>query len=220
VSRILVPGWDLASSEAALELAGRHPDLVDAAVGVHPHDASVMDEVAWARLEALVREPGTRAVGEIGLDYHRNLSPPEVQRDAFDRQLALAQGVGLPVVVHDREAHDDVTATLLAHRGRGILHAFSGGRAMAEQLVGAGFVVSFALPIAFRSAADPREAAVNLAVGTFLVETDSPYLGPDREGRNEPTTVLRVVAELARLRATVPEALVSGIGEAYRSIIG
>ena len=220
VERILVPGWDVASSEAALDLAARHPDLVDAAVGVHPHDVAAMDAAAWERLAQLAADPRTRAIGEIGLDYHRTVSPPGVQRDAFARQLSLAAELGLPVLVHDREAHDDVTAALLAHPGRGILHAFSGDGAMAARLVDAGFLVSFALPVAFRSAAGPREAATRLTDGTFLAETDSPYLGPDRDRRNEPTTVLRVVTELARLRGSTPTAVALAIGDAYRSIIG
>lgn len=226
IERLLVPGWDLASSETALELAARHPGVVDAAVGIHPHDAASMDEPGWARLEALIGDARTRAVGEIGLDHFRNLSPPATQREAFDRQLALAAERGLPVLVHDRDAHPEVTDALLAWSGRaglparGVLHAFSGDAAMAQQLTGAGFLVSFALPVTFRSAAGPREAARRLTAGTFLVETDSPYLGPDHEARNEPPTVLRVVAELARLRACQPTDLVAPIREAYRSLVG
>jgi TatD DNase family protein len=221
LTRILVPGWDLDSSEAALELAARHPDIIQAAVGVHPHDAAAMDEAAWARLEALAADPSVRAVGEIGLDYFRNLSPPDVQRDAFQRQLALATARSLPVLVHDRDAHDDVTAALLAWGGRpgeaarGVLHAFSGGAQMARALSELGFLISFALPIAFRSNSGPREAAADLPDGSFLVETDAPYLGPDRDGRNEPTTALRVAAELARLRTTTPEAIAEMVSRAY-----
>jgi TatD DNase family protein len=221
-----VPGWDLASSEAALELASRHPGVVDAAVGIHPHDAASMDEPGWARLEALIGDPRTRAVGEIGLDHFRNLSPPAAQREVFDRQLALAAERGLPVLVHDRDAHAAVTEALLAWSGRrgqparGVLHAFSGYAAMATLLTDAGSLVSFALPVAFRSATGPREAARRLAPGSFLVETDSPYLGPDREARNEPTTALRVVAELARLRGVDAADLVTPIREAYRSLVG
>jgi TatD DNase family protein len=221
LTRILVPGWDVRSSEGALELAAGHPDLIHAAVGVHPHDAAGMDEAAWARLEALAADPTVRAVGEIGLDYFRNLSPPQVQREAFQRQLELAAARGLPVVVHDRDAHRDVTDALLAWSGpeeartRGVMHAFSGGAEMARVLAEAGFLISFALPVAFRSAVGPREAAVDLADGTFLVETDAPYLGPDRERRNEPTTALRVAAELARLRGTTPEAIAEMVSSAY-----
>jgi TatD DNase family protein len=226
LERILVPGWDVASSEAALELAERHPGVVDAAVGIHPHDAAGMDKPAWRRLEGLISDPRTRAVGEIGLDHFRNLSPPATQREAFDRQLALAAERGLPVLVHDRDAHAEVADALLAwsgragHPARGVLHAFSGDAAMARQLTGAGFLVSFALPVSFRSAVGPRDAARELPAGSFLVETDSPYLGPDRETRNEPTTVLRVVAELARIRASEPTDLVAPVRQAYRSIVG
>lgn len=220
IERICVPGWDLASSEAALELASRHPGIVDAAVGIHPHHAAEMDEPAWARLESLVSDSRTRAVGEIGLDYFRNLSPPEVQREALARQLAIARANDLPVLVHDREAHEDVTSALVAWKGRGLLHAFSGDAEMARRLAGAGYLVSFALPVAFRSAAGPRAAASGLPEGSFLVETDSPYLGPDARGRNEPTTVLRVIAELGRLRGVDPEALVAPIRRAYERVIG
>ena len=179
-----------------------------------------MDERAWAQLEALVAQPAARAVGEIGLDYFRNLSPPEVQRDAFERQLGVAAAHRLPVLVHDRDAHADVTATLLAWAGSGVLHAFSGDAEMARSLTEAGFVVSFALPVAFGSAIGPRAAAQALPAGAFVVETDAPYLGPDAKGRNEPTTVLRVVAELARLRGVEPATLMAPIRGAYEGVIG
>jgi TatD DNase family protein len=220
IERICVPGWDLASSEAALDLASRHPGVIDAAVGVHPHHAAEMDEAAWAALEALVGDARTRAVGEIGLDYFRNLSPPETQRDAFARQLRLAIDRDLPVLVHDRDAHDDVTASLLAWGGRGVLHAFSGDAEMARRLADARFAVSFALPVAFGSAVGPRAAAKTLPDEAFLVETDAPYLGPDAARRNEPTIVLRVVAELARLRTVPPDKLVEPIRAAYEALIG
>ncbi|HET9417326.1 MAG TPA: TatD family hydrolase [Candidatus Limnocylindria bacterium] len=226
IERILVPGWDLASSEAALELATRHPDVIHAAVGVHPHDASAMDEVGWARLESLAAEAASVAIGEIGLDYHRLLSPADVQRAAFERQLALAARLVRPVLVHDREAHGDVEAALLAWEGRagspgrGVLHAYSGDGPMAARLSASGYLISFALPLTFRSATGPREAAGSLKDGGFLIETDAPYLGPDRERTNEPTTVLRIVAELARLRATWPDALVGPVRQAYRELIG
>ncbi len=226
IERILVPGWDLPSSEAALDLAARHAPVVQAAVGVHPHHAAELDERGWVRLEALAGEPHAVAVGEIGLDHFRNLSPPAVQHEVFKRQLALAARLGRPVLVHDRDAHDQVTQALLAWSGpsdtgrRGVLHAFSGDAAMAERLVAAGFLLSFALPVAFRSAAGPRAAAAVVPDGTFLVETDAPYLGPDRDRRNEPTTALRVVAELARLRGVEADGLVAPIRGAYERLIG
>jgi len=214
IRRILVPGWDLASSERALELAAAHPDLLLAAVGVHPHDAAATDEAAWAGIEALAADPACVAVGEIGLDFYRNLSPPQVQREAFARQLALGGRLGKAVVVHDRDAHAEVRDTLLAwcgapggaHRSTpGVLHCFSGDEPMATALAGAGFLISFALPVSFRSAGGPRTAVASLPLDAILIETDAPYLGPGSGQRNEPTTVLRVATEIARLRSTSPE---------------
>jgi len=224
IERILVPGWDVASSEAALELAHLHAPLVEAAVGVHPHDAAATDERGWARLEALAADPACRAIGEIGLDHVRNLSPPDVQREAFERQLALGAERDLPVLVHDRDAHAEVTELLLAWTGRpggvarGVLHAFSGDAPMAASLTGAGYLVSFALPVAFRSALGPREAARTLPSATYLVETDAPYLGPERDGRNEPVTTLRIAAELARLRQESVEEVVASVRRAWERL--
>ena len=124
------------------------------------------------------------------------------------------------MLVHDREAHEAVEAALIAWGGRGVLHAFSGDAEMAQRLTAAGYVVSFALPVAFGSAVGPRAAATALEGDSFLVETDSPYLGPDATGRNEPTTALRVIAELGRLRGVDPEALVAPIRRAYERVIG
>ena len=217
-----MPGWNLPSSEAALELAARHSPLVQGAVGLHPHYAAAADEGTWRELEALAGDPRCAAVGEIGLDFFRNLSPPDVQRAAFERQLGVAAERGLPVLVHDRDAHEEVTTALTgwAGRARGVLHAFSGDAAMAELLTGQGYLVSFALPLSFRSAVGPRAAAAAIPAGTYLVETDAPYLGPDRDGRNEPITTLRVASELARLRGIEPQAAADEVRGAYKRLIG
>jgi TatD DNase family protein len=226
IERLLVPGWDLPSSLAALELAERHPSMIRAAVGVHPHYAAQVDGPAWLELESLAADPRCSAVGEIGLDFHRNLSHPDVQRSAIARQLELADRYDLPVIVHDREAHAEVTTLLLAWSGlmgrpaRGVLHAFSGDVEMASALVERGFLVSFALPVAFRSAVGPRDAAARLAAGAILLETDAPYLGPDREARNEPTTVLRVAAEVALLRGLDAEAMAADARTAFDRMVG
>jgi TatD DNase family protein len=210
-----------------LALAQAEPDLVDAAVGVHPHHAAATTDLDWRELAALARHERVVAVGEIGLDFYRNLSPPDVQRVAFARQLALAAELDLPVIVHDRDAHAEIRAALIAWQGRsdnavrGVLHAFSGDEPMALELAAAGFLVSFALPLVFRSAAGPRAAAVALAEDRLLVETDSPWLAPGGgETRNEPTTTLRVAAELARLRSTHPEMLAAAIRTTYRHLTG
>ena len=221
-----MPGYDLASSGAAIALAERHPDLIDAAVGIHPHYAGTATEATWQRLEALAGHPTVVAIGEIGLDHFRNLAPREAQRYALERQLALAASRTLPVIVHDRDAHAEVTEALLAWDGprrepRGILHCFSGDAGMAQTLAAAGFLVSFALPVTFSSAVGPRAAAMALSDGSFLVETDSPWLAPGGVARrNEPTTTLRVAAELARLRQTTPEHIAEQVSRAYARLVG
>lgn len=227
LERILVPGYDLGSSRAAVALAEAHPDLLQAAVGIHPHHVAAASDEDWAALEGLAAAPGVVAVGEIGLDFFRNLSPPDSQRAAFERQLAMAAELGKPVLVHDRDAHAEVRAALLAWRGPGgsrppgVLHAFSGDTDMAGPLVGRGYLVSFALPIAFRSAHGPREVAEHLPDGSFLVETDAPWLAPGGAGeRNEPTTALRVAAELAKLRGVTPEVVAGQARDAYERLLG
>ena len=210
-----------------MALAAAHPELVDAAVGVHPHFSAAPTRADWDELGALAADPRVVAVGEIGLDFHRELSPREAQRAALERQLAMAAAAGKPVLVHDREAHDEVRTALLAWNGpgrnalRGVLHCFSGDASLAQDLAGGGYLISFALPVSFASARGPRAAAAALPEGTYLVETDSPWLAPGGgEHRNEPTTALRVAAELARLRGTSPEAIASQVAVAYRSLLG
>ncbi|HEX6655682.1 MAG TPA: TatD family hydrolase [Candidatus Limnocylindria bacterium] len=225
VEQLLVPGFDLPSSRGAMALAAAYPQ-VRAAVGVHPHFAGSTTAAEWDELAQLAAEPDVVAVGEIGLDYFRNLSPPAVQREAFARQLALATELNKPVLVHDREAHEDIRTALLDWSGpgrptRGVLHAFSGDEPMARELTSAGFLVSFALPITFKSATGPRATAAAVERGAFLTETDSPWLAPQgREARNEPTTVLRVASELARLRDEPPQVVATGVAGAFARLIG
>jgi TatD DNase family protein len=227
IERILVPGYDLVSSRAAIELANAHPGLIDAAVGVHPHFASAPTPEEWEELASLAAHASVVAVGEIGLDFHRNLSPRLAQQAALTLQLEIASEAGKPVLVHDRDAHDEVRAALLAWSGpgehglRGVLHCFSGNAALAHDLAAAGYLISFALPVAFSSAHGPRAAAAALPEGSFLVETDAPWLAPGgADARNEPTTALRVAAELARLRGTTPEAIAAASAGAYRRLVG
>ncbi len=225
IERIVVPGWDRASSEAAVALAAAHPDLLVPAVGIHPHHAAEASEADWDAIEALAADPSVRAIGEIGLDFFRLLAPADAQREALTRQLALAARVDKPVLVHDRDAHDEVTASLIAWPGppgravRGVLHCFSGDAAMAGALAGAGYLVSFALPVTFRSAIGPRAAVAALPAEVILVETDAPWLGPGTDRRNEPTTVLRVASEIARLRGDEPGAVANAAAGALARLL-
>ncbi len=221
-----MPGYDLPSSRAAVALAAAHPELIDAAVGVHPHFAAEPSEAEWEELATLATAPGVVAVGEIGLDFHRNLAPRAAQQAALARQLGIAAAAGRPVLIHDREAHAEVREALLAWPGpagralKGVLHCFSGDADLAGELSAAGYLVSFALPVSFSSAHGPRDAAAALPEGSFLVETDSPWLAPGESGRrNEPTTALRVAAELARLRGSTPQAVAASSAQAYRRLV-
>jgi len=195
VRRIINVGADLASSRRAVALAEAHPPIY-AAVGVHPHDAKTLTDEALAELLGLARHPKVVAIGEIGLDFYRDLSPREAQRQAFERQLALARELGLPVIVHDRNAHAEVMDVLRRRGLRGVLHCFSGDPEMARQAIEMGFYISVAGPATFKNAKRLPEIVRQLPLERLLIETDCPYLAPHphRGRRNEPAYV-RLVAE-------------------------
>ncbi len=199
---------------------------VYAAVGVHPHDAKLYDDEAERRLLELTR-PGGRVVawGEIGLDYHYDHSPREVQREVFARQLRLARGAGLPVVIHSREADEETVEILRAELGtsaRGVLHCFGGGPRMAEAALGLGFYISFAGNVTFKKADALREVALTVPAERLLVETDCPYMAPVplRGRRNEPAYVVETAGLLAALRGVEPEELGRTTSENFCRLFG
>jgi TatD DNase family protein len=191
--------------ERAVELAEKHTDIY-AAVGVHPHDAKLFTDRAEQRLVDLVKQSRrVIAWGEIGLDYHYDHSPREVQREVFERQLRLARSLDLPVVIHSREADDDTIAILREEltdyeRG-GVMHCFGGSMEMARSAIALGFFVSFAGNLTFKKAEDLRDVARQLPLDRLLVETDCPYLTPVpfRGKRNEPARVVETARCLAEL---------------------
>lgn len=204
VTRIVDPGCDLPSSEFALALAKAHPDVVFAAVGTHPHDATTYSDEVGLRYREMAREPQVVAIGEFGLDYFRMLSPRDVQRAVFVAHLELARACDLPCVIHVRDAHDDVIELLRAHGKdlRGVFHCFSGDVRQAEEcLEFEGFLLSFAGPLTRQGNALP-EVARMAPLARILVETDSPYLIPQqvRAKRNEPLFVKYVAEKLAEIR--------------------
>lgn len=191
--------------ERAVLLAETHPQIY-AAVGVHPHDARLFDDAAEQRLMNLVRQSRrVIAWGEIGLDYHYDHSPREIQRAVFRRQLRLAREHNLPVVIHSRNADDDTVAILreelFDYPRAGVLHCFGGSLAMAQAAIELGFFISFAGSLTFKNAADLREIAGQLPPERLLVETDCPYLTPVpfRGKRNEPARVVETAQCLAAL---------------------
>ena len=193
--------------EAGLRLAEAYPFLY-ATVGVHPHDAAKAGAPDLERLRRLVGHAKVLAVGEIGLDYHYNFSPPEVQREVFAAQLQLAAEAGKPVVIHTREAWED-TLRLVRESGvsEGIMHCFTGGPREAREALDAGFHLSFAGMITFPKAQAIRDAAALTPDDRLLVETDAPYLAPvpHRGRRNEPAYMVETVRRLAELRSTGAE---------------
>jgi TatD DNase family protein len=200
---------------------------VYAAAGVHPHDARLFDDAAAERLRKLLAgSPRVVAWGEIGLDYHYDHSPRDVQREVFRRQLRLAREVALPVIIHSREADEDTVEILArewagAARG-GVMHCFGGGLWMAERALELGFYISFAGNVTFKKAEPLREVARIVPPDRLLVETDCPYLAPvpHRGRRNEPAFVADTARFLAELRGTTPEELGRATSDNFSRLFG
>ena len=193
--------------EVAVRQADRYP-FVYATIGVHPHDASKASEGTFARLSELARHRKVLAIGEIGLDYHYDFSPRDVQRAVFERQLAVAADAGKPIVIHTRESWDDTLAMLReSWRGSGIMHCFTGDEAQARQALELGFHLSFGGVLTFPKAEAVRAAARITPNDRLLVETDCPYLAPvpHRGKRNEPAYLVDTVTRLADVRGQAPE---------------
>lgn len=208
VTRALVIESVPAQLEDTLDWAGRFPGLA-VATGGHPHDASTWDAAAVARLTENWQHPLVRAAGEMGLDYHYDHAPRDVQRRVFAEQLALAVAAGLPAIIHAREADEDVAAILREQpRAAVVLHSFSSGAGLREAGLEAGWYFSFSGMVTFRSWTD-QESMRAVRDDRLLVETDAPYLAPvpHRGKRNEPAFVVEVARALAEVRGTTPEAI-------------
>lgn len=178
VHLIVDPGCDEASSRRAMELAHAWP-FVYAAVGWHPEHAETFDERSVALLRGWAADPRVKAIGEIGLDYHYETPPREMQKQVFSRQLELAGELGLPVIVHDREAHADSLALIRRFPGvTGVFHCFSGSAELARQLVQLGWYVGFTGVVTFKNARRALEAAAACPIERILLETDAPYMAP------------------------------------------
>jgi TatD DNase family protein len=194
-------GTSLASSLASVALAEKHP-CVWASAGIHPHDASEIGPAAIRQLANMAQHPKVVAIGEIGLDYYRDLSPRPVQREGFAAQLGLASDLALPVIVHSREAHEEVLDLLSSFQGTVVLHSYSAGMRQLTRAMDAGYYISISGPVTFRNAGELREVAGAVDHERLLVETDCPYLTPEpyRGRRNEPAHVRLVAEAVARAR--------------------
>jgi len=204
ISHIITIGCDLESSRESCRLAAAYPQLF-AAVGIHPHDAAGVDDATFAELRRLAGEDKVVAIGEIGLDYYRDRSPREVQREVFRAQLELARELSLPVIIHDRDAHNDVLQILREAKAEeigGVLHCFSGDRDLARACMDLGLYISFAGPVTYPRNEELRDVVKSVPTEYLLVETDAPYLSPQafRGKRNEPAHVRLTAEKVAELK--------------------
>ena len=203
VKYMINAGSDMESNRKGLELSEKYPHIYSA-VGIHPHDASTLDDTAYNELEKLVKQPKVVAIGETGLDYHYLNSPKGAQIEAFIRQISLAKENGLPVIVHSREAKNDTLRVLREEitDTSGVLHCFSGDLDMAKKVMELGFYISIAGPVTFKNAKALEEVLKVVPDEFLLVETDAPYLSPVpmRGKRNEPAFVEHTARAIAGIR--------------------
>lgn len=220
VNRILAVGSDLRSSHTAVALAHRH-EPVYAAVGIHPHEAARFEREA-EEVRSLMGANKVVAIGEIGLDYYRQVAPREVQIEAFRQQLAWAGQTGLPASVHNREADDEVLETIRESGALAVLHCFSGTREMARCAIERGHYISFAGNLTFPRAAPLRDIAGNVALDQVMIESDAPVLAPQpwRGRRNEPAYVRSTLETLAAVHDVAFEAAAQAVTENAHRIFG
>lgn len=224
VSLILNAASNMETSVKSIALAGKY-EFVYAAVGVHPHDASDMDEETAGVLAALAENRKVRAIGEIGLDYHYDLSPRDVQKRRFIEQIDLARQLKLPIIVHDREAHGDVMDIFRRTRIKevgGVMHSFSGSAEMAKECLKLGLYLSISGPVTFSNAKKTVEAVREIPLDMLLIETDSPYLTPvpHRGKRNYPGYVRLVAEKIAEIKGITFEEVADKTMENGKRLFG
>lgn len=203
VLHIVNIGFDIETSKKAIELADQYKELY-ATVGIHPHNANQLDEKNLGILKTLSKNNSTIAIGEIGLDYYRNLSPKKIQKKVFETQLLLASEQNLPVIIHNRDAELDVIAILSKFKGkiRGIMHCFSADISFAKKCIQLGFLISFAGNITYSKAYNLHKTAKWINLEKMLIETDCPWLAPQsvRGKRNEPSYLPKIAQKIADLK--------------------
>lgn len=207
IGLLMNPGCDLSSSRAAVQLAEENP-WIYAAVGTHPDDADHLSEDALNTYRQLAQSPKVMAIGEIGLDYHYEDVPREMQKETFRRQMALAQELNLPVIVHEREAHEDGLKIVEEFpEVTGVFHCFSGSKEMAQWLVARGWYIGFTGVLTFKNARRAIETAEAIRRDRIVIETDCPYMAPEpfRGRRNDPGYLYRMAERLGEIWGVTPE---------------
>ena len=222
VGLVIDPGCEGSSSRAAVELAARYPHVY-AAVGWHPEEWESWDSSSLPLLRELVKRPKVVAVGEIGLDYYWDREHKALQREMFERQICLALERDLPVIVHDREAHEDCLETVLCYPElRGVFHCYSGSAEMARELVRRGWYLGFDGPVTYRNNKKAAEVLAVTPMDRILAETDSPYMAPEpvRGRRNDSRNLPHILARLAEIKGVTPEEMERVTWENGRRLFG
>lgn len=201
---------DLASAQAGVGLSQKY-DFVYAAVGIHPHEAKNAPVDFAEQITALSKNEKVVAIGEIGLDYHYDFSPRDVQKNLFEAQLRLARALELPVIIHDREAHADTLALLNQYRPRGIVHCYSGSAEMARSLLEIGLYIGFTGVVTFKNGRRAAEAAAAVPLDRLLIETDCPYMAPEpfRGRRCDSSMLTRTAEALAKIKGVDPQEIIN-----------
>lgn len=209
VSGIINCGCTVESSKKSIEFAEKY-DKIYAAVGIHPQNAAEEKTDAIEQIEKLANHKRVVAIGEIGLDYHYDYTPKEMQLEWFEKQILLAKKLNLPVIVHDREAHADCLELILKHRPRGVMHCFSGSVETAKQLTDIGFYIGLGGSVTFKNARKPQEVASSLDISKLLLETDCPYMTPVpfRGRRNNSALIAHTAEKIAELRGTSAQEII------------
>ena len=210
IAHVMEACCDEAGIDRVAELVERVPFFFGSA-GVHPHSADEFRPETLDHIRAALRRERMYAIGEIGLDYHYDFSPRDVQRDCFDAQLSLAAEIKAPVIIHDREAHGDTMDLLRRYRGRlsGVMHCFSASYEVAKECIDLGLFIAFGGALTFKNAVNQWAIASKLPLERLLIETDCPYMTPVpfRGTRNDPTRMILTLQKLAELRNTDAETL-------------
>ncbi|HHX66941.1 MAG TPA: TatD family hydrolase [Gallicola sp.] len=203
VAYYINPASDMESSKNTLELSSKY-DFIFSAIGVHPHEAESFTDENLEELRQMAKNEKVVAIGEIGLDYYYDNSPREIQREVFRKQMNLAKELGLPVIIHSRDAYGETFDILNEFKGEviGVMHCYSGSIEMAKRYMSLGYYISFAGPVTFKNAKNVKDTAKQIPLDRLLIETDSPYLTPtpNRGKRNEPKYVKYVAETIAQLR--------------------
>lgn len=222
VGLVLCPGCDLESSRQSIALAEQYPFLY-AAAGVHPEDALGLPDDWLEQVEAMTRHPKVKAVGEIGLDYYWQEVPRDLQKEVFRAQLALAQRLDMPVIVHDREAHGDSLAIVKEFPGvRGVFHCYSGSVEDAKTLIKLGWHLSFTGTITFKNARKAPEVIAAVPLDRIMVETDAPYMAPTpyRGKRCDSRYVYRMAETIAQIKGLTTQEVEEATTENGKRLFG